>query len=164
MDRNRVAIGVVACTVLALGAAATGSFAQSRNIESDVLNQRSWPRSAMTFERTNETPPSCLPTADLVYVVNDQHTVVFMTDGKFYYNQLQRKCPGVPITGQTMNGGFGRSQICEGVTVTLGNRIGGSPGSLCTLGKFEPVRLVTDGQSEAAERQSDAGRPDTDPD
>jgi hypothetical protein len=118
----------------------------------------------MTFERTNDTPPSCLPTADLVYVVNDQHTVVFMTDGKFYYNKLQWKCPGVPITGQTMNGHFGRSQICEGVTVTLGDRIGGSPGAQCTLGKFEPVRLVTDGQSQAAERQSDPGRPDTDPD
>ncbi|KPP94350.1 hypothetical protein [Erythrobacter sp. HL-111] len=135
--------GALAIALLPLGC--VSAPAGDRAIESKVSNARIWPRAATVFVRAEGEPRRCLQTANTFFVVNDENSVVFMNDGRFFINRLQLPCEGVLINGFTQSAGFGRSQICSGMSVTLQDEFGGNPNALCHLGSFEPLELADTG-------------------
>ena len=148
--RMTMMLAGLAGAALTVAVSTTQSLAQpSTPIEGKVLNQRFWPEEATRFVRTGGPARSCIVTADTVFVVNNENSLVFMNDGEFYYNELQSSCDGVQINGMTMSAGNSRRQLCSGISLTLPDRAGGNPNALCHLGKFEPVRLVGAGDDDA---------------
>ncbi|NBC88839.1 MAG: hypothetical protein GVX90_05010 [Alphaproteobacteria bacterium] len=119
-------------------------------LEAKIANARLWPAEASVFVRGEGDPQSCLQTADTFYVVNDEDSIVFTNDGRFYLNRLQQACDDVLISGFTEAAGFGRRQVCSGMSVTLPDKFGGFPNAQCHLGPFEPLTLAAPG--EAGER------------
>lgn len=146
-----LALGCVAalasCTTDASSPAAQS--AQASAVEQRVFNDRLWPDEASRFVRTGAKAKTCLETQDTVLVVNDEESFIFMNDGDFYLNRLQWSCNNVLINGATIPAGFGRHQICKGVSVTLPDRFGGNPNAQCFLGAFEPIRIAKASEADA---------------
>jgi hypothetical protein len=111
-------------------------------LENDIANSRIWPKAASVFVPAGEEPRRCLQTADTFFVVNDELSIIFMNDGRFYLNRLELRCNDVLISGFTQAAGFGREQICSGTAITLRDRFGGFPNAQCHLGAFEPLELA----------------------
>lgn len=149
---------IVALTLAFLAAACTShasgdpplATTATTGLEAKIANDRLWPDEASVFVRGEGDPESCLQTADTFYVVNDEESLIFTNDGRFYLNRLQGSCDNVLISGFTEAADFGRRQVCSGMSVTLPDRFGGFPNAQCHLGPFEPLELA--GPGEAGER------------
>ncbi|MEQ8410019.1 MAG: hypothetical protein RIC51_01975 [Erythrobacter sp.] len=146
-----MATGVaLALTALATGCtsvAPSGSSQPVAALEERIDNSRLWPKEASVFVRGEGEPKSCLQTADTVFVVNDEDSLMFMNDGRFYLNRLQSACDNVLVSGFTQPAGFGRRQVCSGMSVTLPDKFGGFPNAQCHLGAFEPLELAEPGDT-----------------
>ena len=134
-----------------LATACTGaSSGGDPSLEGKVANARIWPSEASMFVRAAAEPRRCIQTANTFFVVNDDQSIVFMNDGRFYLNRLQSRCEGVLIDGFTRGAGFGRQQICSGMAITLDDQFGGNPNAQCHLGSFESLEVV--GPDETGEK------------
>ena len=81
-----------------------------------------------------------LSTVDRIEILDEQHILFFMYDGRIYNNHLSRKCPGLRrndciMYRTTLN------QLCNIDMFTVLENIGGGfmPGATCSLGKFYPA-------------------------
>jgi len=148
-------IGLLAVPLLIVGCIGNSGpqSAGTSNLESKIFNARFWPKEASRLVRTGEPAKECVDTGGLVFVVNNEDSLIFMNDGKFYINELQWSCSNVLVSGAVLDAGFGRRQLCEGVSVTLQDRFGGFDNAQCYLGKFTPLRLAT----QADAQQSNTG-------
>jgi hypothetical protein len=154
-DSSAIRTGCFAFTLALLAAACTRdapggqqfTTTGSTGLEARIANARLWPAEASVFVRVTSEPKSCLQTADTFYVVNDEESIIFTNDGRFYLNRLQRPCDNVLISGFTEAAGFGREQVCSGMSVTLRDRFGGFSNAQCHLGAFEPLELAEPGDT-----------------
>jgi hypothetical protein len=145
MDRFLPIRPILVAIVLAAFASSCATSQKDRaSLEAEVLNSRIWPMEASRFVKAGETSRRCIQTSDTVFVVNDENSIIFMDDGQFYYNRLQRPCNDVLISGFTQAITFNRNQICSGTAITLADKFGGFANAQCHLGEFQPIELVDD--------------------
>jgi hypothetical protein len=81
-----------------------------------------------------------LSTVDRIEILDEQHIVFFMYDGRIYNNHLSRKCPGLRRNDSIMYRTT-LNQLCNIDMFTILENIGGGfmPGANCSFGKFYPA-------------------------
>jgi hypothetical protein len=81
-----------------------------------------------------------LPLVDRIEILDEQHILFVMRDGKLYNNHLSRKCPGLR-RNDTIMYRTALNQLCNIDMFTVLENVGGGfmPGASCSFGKFYPA-------------------------
>lgn len=81
-----------------------------------------------------------LRAVDRIEILDEQHILFYMRNGKIYSNHLSRKCPGLRHNDTIMYR-TALNQLCDIDTFTVLENIGGGfmPGATCSFGKFYPA-------------------------